>query len=219
MSSPPLAHALWMWTAATARGTPWALSVLTAGECASLLLIFRGCTQDCPLLAVDVGLGGWSYNIKQNIVTLFVLAMVCVGLCWLRSASTEGSLKRFRMRISRAFPNSSNHDGKNFKTVLRAALPPTLSYSSWLLYRRGKVAGHASSWVGSFSSFFLLAGLRLFLGSTLCMQSDEASWKTRLDLVTVWTRTCHYCGQGVRGSGSLWEIWSLTNPLHYLGKT
>lgn len=104
--------------------------------------------------------------------------------------------------------------------LFRAALPPTLSYSSsWLSYRRGKVAGYASNWVGSFSSYFLLADIWPFLSSTRCMQSAKANWKSRSDLVTVWTITCQHCGQGVRGSGSLWEIWSLTNPLCHLWKT
>lgn len=67
----------------------------------------------------------------------------------------------------------------------------------------------------SFSSFFLLAGIIPFLG----IQSAEANWNSRSDLVTVWTITCHNCAQGVRGTGSLCEVWSLTNPLCHLWKT
>lgn len=71
VSSSPLAHSLWVWAAAAVRGTAWAVNSLIAGKHASLLLIFRCCTWDYPLLAVGVGPGGWNDN-KWNIYTLFV---------------------------------------------------------------------------------------------------------------------------------------------------
>lgn len=75
---------------------------------------FECCTKDCPLLAADVGLGGWYHNISRTPTPSFchIVGHVSVDLCWLRSAFTEASLERFRMRTSSAFLNCSSHDGK-----------------------------------------------------------------------------------------------------------
>lgn len=146
--------------------------------------------------------------------SLILLAMVCAGLCWLRSASTEASPKRFRVATPSAFPNHTvgDRDGKKLKTVLGAALSPTLSYSAvvWERWGGGSCqqlsrqlfvslpSGQHPTLSGHYKAHVILA---------------EASCKTGPGLVAAWTITCRYRGQGASGTWSLWEVWSLANPL------
>lgn len=118
--------------------------------------------------------------------------------------------KRLTTRTPSVFPRHTvgNHDCEKPKTVLRAALLLTLSYSfSHSLCERGKVAGYASRWAGSFSSPFLLASIWLSGQCKVQVISWSQLWnRTKLggslnnsSLLLPWPR----------GPGSLWEVLSL----------
>lgn len=115
MMSPLLAHSLW--TSAT-TGEEGQHGLTACKQLGNIKACFWFLSVVHPLLATLIGLGGGnpSKQWAEHLCPVYpvLLTTVCPGLCWLRSAITETSLKRLRMGTppnAFLYHNVDNHIG------------------------------------------------------------------------------------------------------------